>query len=202
MKPSSFYKRYERTILLILIIIIFLLSYFSINNFTEGRNTHTLAFGFEKNIPFIPFFIIFYFLTYITAAMPYFVVKEINDYRRIALAYLSVIFVSSVVYLIYPVKTIRPEINGEGIFLYMVNLVYGIAKPYNLFPSLHVALSTLSTLVCLKHNKIIGHVLIVLLFLISLSTLFVKQHYLVDIIFAIFLAFLAYHLFLFKKVVI
>ena len=202
MKPLSFYKRYERTILLILIIIIFLLSYFSINNFTEGRNTHILAFGFEKNIPFIPFFIIFYVLTYITAAMPYFVVKDIYDYRRIALAYLSIIFVSSIIYLIYPVETIRPEINGRGLFLGIVSQIYSIAKPYNLFPSLHVSLSALSTLICLKHNKIVGYILIVLLFLISLSTLFVKQHYLVDIIFAIFLAFLSYYLFLFKKVVI
>jgi len=134
--------------------------------------------------------------------IPYFVVRVIQEYRRTVLAYLSVIFISSIIYIIYPVKTIRPEVIGNGLFLGIVRWVYSIAKPYNLFPSLHISLSTMSALVCLKHNKIAGYTLIILLFFISLSTLFVKQHYLVDIIFAMILAFIAYYLFLFKKMVV
>jgi len=202
MKFMNFYKKYEKEILLLLVVSLWVLCYFSINNFTEGRTTHILAFGFEKSIPFIPFFIVFYILTYITVMIPYFVLRDIQEYRRTVLAYLFVILVSSIMYIIYPVKTIRPEISGQGIFLNMVLWVYSIAKPYNLFPSLHISLSAMSALVCLKHNKIVGYFLIVLLFFISLSTLFVKQHYLVDIIFAIILAFLFYYLFLFKKMVI
>ncbi len=198
---SSFYKKYEKTILLLLVALLWVLCYFSINKFSEGRTTHILAFDFEESIPFIPFFVIFYIMTYFVVIMPYFVVKNIKDYRRTVLAYLLLIFISSVVYIMYPVKIIRPEIIKEGIFLNMVKWVYKIDKTYNLFPSLHVSLSALSSLVCLRYNKRIGYFLIVLLFLISLSTLFVKQHYLVDIIFAAILAFLSYYLFLFKKIV-
>jgi membrane-associated phospholipid phosphatase len=161
-----------------------------------------LALGFEKNIPFIPFFIVFYVLTYALVVIPYFVLRDIQEYRRAVLAYLFVIFISSIVYIIYPVKTIRPEIIGSGVFLNIVGWVYSIAKPYNLFPSLHISLSTISTLVCLKHNKAVGYVLVILLFFVSLSTLFVKQHYLVDIIFGVVLGFLSYYLFLFKKIVV
>lgn len=201
MRLLAFYKRYEKTVLLFLVVIVWALCYFSINKFSEGRTTHVLAFDFEESIPFIPFFVIFYIMTYFVVIMPYFVVKDIKDYRRTVLAYLFLIFISSVVYIMYPVKIIRPEIIKEGIFLNMVKWMYNTDKPYNLFPSLHVSLSALSSLVCLKYNKKIGYFLIVLLFLISLSTLFVKQHYLVDIIFAVILAFFSYYLFLFKKIV-
>lgn len=197
MRLLAFYRRYEKTALLFLVVIVWALCYFSINSFSEGRTTHILGLGFEESIPFIPFFVIFYIITYPVVIMPYFVVKDIKDYRRTVLAYLFLIFISSVVYIMYPVKTIRPEIIEGGIFLNIVNLVYKIAKPYNLFPSLHVSLSTLSSLVCLEYNKKVGYFLAVLLFLISLSTLFVKQHYLVDIIFAAILAFFSYYLFLF-----
>jgi len=183
------------------VVIVWSLSYFSINSFSETRAAHVLAFGFERSIPFIPFFVIFYIITYLAVIMPYFVVKGIQSYRRAILAYLFLILISSIVYILFPVKTMRPEIVGEGFFLGLVRWVYAIAKPYNLFPSLHVSLSALSSLVCLRYNKVIGYTLIVLLFFISLSTLFVKQHYLVDIIFAGVLALFAYYLFLVKKVV-
>lgn len=202
MKSTGFYKRHERGILLVLVILLWAVSYFSINNFTEGREIHILALGFEKDIPFVPAFIVFYILTYVSVTIPYFIVRDKEDYRRAVLAYLSVIFVSSIIYLVYPVKTIRPDIGGNGFFLSIVALAYSVAKPYNLFPSLHISLSTLSALVCLRYNQTVGYFLIVLLFFISLSTLFVKQHYLADIIAAMILAFFSYYFFLFKKIVV
>lgn len=202
MKFSLFYKKYERTLLLFLVIIAWALCYFLINSFSEGRTTHILAFSFEKSIPFIPFFVVFYVSAYIIIAVPYFVLRDIQEYRKAVLAYLFVIFISSVIYIIYPVKAMRPEISGEGLFLNMVGWLYGIAKPYNLFPSLHISLSAMSTLICLRHNKKIGYILIMLLFLISFSTLFVKQHYLVDIPSAVGLTLFSYYLFFVRKIAI
>jgi len=201
MRFLSLYKRYEKELLLFLVVIVWALCYFSINNFSEGRETHILALGFEKNIPFIPAFIVFYVLAYIVVIIPYFIIRDKKDYRKAVLAYLFVIFFSSIIYLIYPVKTIRPDIEGNGFFLSIVALVYSVAKPYNLFPSLHVSLSTLSALVSFKYNKRIGYVLFVLLFFISISTLFVKQHYFIDIIAALALGFFSYYLFFVRKIV-
>lgn len=202
MKFINLYRKYEREILLLLVVLLWALCYFSINNFTEGRKTHILAFSFEKSIPFVPAFIFFYILTYVSVMIPYFIIRDKMDYRRAVLAYLFIIFVSSIIYLIYPVETIRPDIESNGFFLSIVAWVYSTAKPYNLFPSLHISLSTLSALVSLKYKRIVGYILIILLLFISLSTLFVKQHYLVDIIFATVLAFFSYYLFLFKKAVV
>ncbi|MBW2975237.1 phosphatase PAP2 family protein [Candidatus Woesearchaeota archaeon] len=186
---------------MLFVVTVWVLCYFPINSFSEGRPAHTLQLGFERDIPFIPFFVVFYVMAYLVVVMPYFVVRDIRDYRRAVAAYLFIILISSAVYILYPVKAARPEISGHGIFLDIIALVYLVAKPYNLFPSLHVSLSAISSMVCLKHNKAIGYSLILLVFLISLSTLFVKQHYLADIISAAVLAFISYYMFLSKKIV-
>lgn len=200
MKFLSFYKKYEKEILLLLVLSIWILCYFSINAFTEGRKTHILALPFEDKIPFMPYFIIFYLSTYVLAVFPYFFVKNIADYRNAALAYLVVIFISSIVYLIYPVKTIRPEFVADNIFLKMVAMLYAIAKPYNLFPSMHVSLSALAAIICFKYNKKLGYWLIFWLIMIILSTLFVKQHYIIDLIAALLLAFLVYYFFFTRRI--
>lgn len=200
MKFLSFYKKYEKEILLVLVVSIWALCYFSINAFTEGKETHILALPFENKIPFIPYFIIFYFSTYVLAIFPYFIVKDIVDYRNAVLAYLVVIFISSIVYLIYPVETIRPGFIVDNIFLKMVAILYSVAKPYNLFPSMHVSLSALAGIICFKYNKKLGYWLIFWLMMVMLSTLFVKQHYIVDLVAALVLAFLVYYLFFIKGI--
>jgi len=62
------------------------------------------------------FFIVFYVLTYVFAVMPYFVVKNMGDYKRTFWAYLFVIVVSSIIHLLYPMESIRPKIQLEGFF--------------------------------------------------------------------------------------
>ncbi len=200
MKFLPFYKKHEKEVLLVLVVLIWILCYFSINVYTEGRETHILALPFEDKIPFIPHFIIFYFSTYVLAIFPYFFVKNIIDYRNTVLAYLVIIFISSIVYLIYPVETIRPDFVADNIFLKMVATLYAIAKPYNLFPSMHVSLSTLATIACFRYNKRLGYFLIFWLVMIILSTLFVKQHYMVDLMAALVLAFLAYYVLFTKRI--
>lgn len=200
MELLPFYKKYEKEILLLLAVFIWILCYFSINEFTEGRETHILALSFEDKIPFIPYFVIFYFSTYLLVVFPYFFVENIVDYRKTVLASIVIIFISSIIYLIYPVETIRPDFVADNIFLKMVAMLYSIAKPYNLFPSMHVSLSTLATIVCFRYNKRLGYFLIFWLAMIILSTLFIKQHYIVDLVAALALAFLAYYIFFVKRI--
>lgn len=194
------YKKHEKTILLLLAISVWALCYFSINAYTEGKNTHILVLPFEDKIPFIPYFIIFYFSTYVLAILPYFIVKDIVAYRNFILSFIIIVFISSIVYLIYPVETIRPDFISDNVFLKMIAMLYTIAKPYNLFPSMHVSLSALAVIICFRYNKKLGHWLIFLLVMIIFSTLFVKQHYIVDLVAALVLAFLIYYIIFIKEI--
>ena len=68
--------------------------------------------------------------------------------------------------------------------------------PYNCFPSLHVAHSFVSALTCLRLHRRLGGVALVAASLVGLSTLFTKQHYVVDVVAGAALAYAAYRLFL------
>jgi membrane-associated phospholipid phosphatase len=61
--------------------------------------------------------------------------------------------------------------------------------PNNTFPSLHVALTSSITAFVYEKDTKIGMVLIPLTFLIILSTIFIKQHVVLDIIGGLMLAF-------------
>jgi membrane-associated phospholipid phosphatase len=68
--------------------------------------------------------------------------------------------------------------------------------PYNCLPSLHVAHSFVSALACLRVHWVVGIVATVGASLVGLSTLFTKQHYVLDVLAGVLLAVVAYAIFL------
>ena len=75
---------------------------------------------------------------------------------------------------------------------WLLSLEY-LDKPYNHFPSLHVALSWLAVHAsAVSRRSRVG--LGVLAVGISVSTVFVKQHYIVDVLFGFALAWVAWRL--------
>lgn len=195
MSFNNFFSKYEREILTVCVSIIWMVLYFSTNYLSQFRNYTTLELPIDRLIPFVPFFVIFYITSVFITFIPYFVVKNIEDYRKVAKLYLFIIIVSCIIYLIIPVKAARPEFIPTNIFGSLVAFIYAKILPYNLFPSLHVSLNVTATLVSLKYKRILGYILMPITLGIILSTLFIKQHYLVDIIAAIIIAFVFYYYF-------
>lgn len=74
--------------------------------------------------------------------------------------------------------------------------LYSSDPPYNCFPSLHVAHSFVSRLACYRVHRSLGIVATICATLVALSTLFTKQHYILDVIAGMSLAFVAYVIFL------
>jgi membrane-associated phospholipid phosphatase len=77
-----------------------------------------------------------------------------------------------------------------------LRLLYQADPPYNCFPSLHVAHSFVSALTCYRVHRGVGITAVLCATLVGLSTLFTKQHYVLDVIAGVFLACVAGVIFL------
>jgi membrane-associated phospholipid phosphatase len=156
----------------------FALTYLPINALTEGRAARTLLLPGEAAIPLVPAFEFAYALAYV---LPLVIVWRRPDGARVVRlvrAFALTLVCAAAIFLLFPVTIERPALTGHSLAIRLIALEYR-DKPYNLFPSLHVALATLVALACgdARHFRwwlpaIVG--------LIAVSTVLVKQHYIVD----------------------
>ena len=163
-----------------------------------GRTQHAPAVALDGAIPLIPAWSLVYGALYVfLIVLPLFVVREEEHLRRTVWAYLSVWITAYLCFLAYPTVAPRPEeVVGVGFGAWGLRLLYELDPPYNCLPSLHVAHSFVSALACLRVHRVVGIAGIVSASLVGLSTLFTKQHYVLDVIAGTLLAVVAYAIFL------
>ena len=75
-------------------------------------------------------------------------------------------------------------------------MLYDADPPYNCFPSIHVAHAFVSALTCYRVHRELGIAATLGASLVAVSTLYAKQHYILDVIAGILLASAAYVVFL------
>lgn len=179
MELRQYYQKHEKYILFFLLTIYFVVPYFLISYLTSGREVF-LSSSLDEKIPFIPEFILIYLSAFLFVGMPYFLIDDKKYFRKVILTYFAVMGLCYIFYFIFPVQRLNPNFMGGGFFEMLVNLLYSIDITHNCFPSLHVAMSFLSGMVCFRYDRKYGWFLIWVV-LIIVSTLFIKQHYLLDI---------------------
>ncbi len=82
-----------------------------------------------------------------------------------------------------------------GVYATLFRWLQTVDGPYNSFPSLHVSITTLSTLACYDWHK--KHAwLLIWPPLVAISTVLIKQHHLLDVVGGIALGVLGYAMFL------
>jgi membrane-associated phospholipid phosphatase len=165
---------------------------------TRARVTHRPELALDRAIPLEPAWMLVYGSLYIfVVVLPLLVVRERTLIRRALRAYLLVMALSYAVFLMYPTSAPRPDaVSGEGFAPWTLRIMYDIDPPYNCFPSLHVAYAFVSALACFRVHRRLGRAAVAWAALISVSTLFTKQHYALDVIAGAAAAGLAYVLFL------
>lgn len=172
--------------------VLFSATYLPINLFSVGRKAHILFLPGEERLPFMPIFEYLYVLTYF---MPFLLVVTIRDYarfRRTARALIATLLTAYATYLALPVWFERPQLEVTSLHTWLLSIEY-LDKSYNNFPSLHVAMSWLAVHASQVSRKSrLG--LAALATAISVSTLFVKQHYMVDVLYGGALAWWAWRL--------
>ncbi|HEY8732077.1 MAG TPA: phosphatase PAP2 family protein [Candidatus Limnocylindria bacterium] len=111
-------------------------------------------------------------------------------YRSAAISMTVVLLISYVFYVFMQSYIDRPVLLGDDLFSRMIRDVYAGDQPYNDFPSLHASLSTVFAIHWWRVDRRIGLAVAIWVALIVVSTVFVKQHYVADMIAGTALAFL------------
>ncbi|BCB05268.1 phosphatase PAP2 family protein [Bacillus sp. KH172YL63] len=159
---------------------------------TDSREAVILSTEIDNMIPFQPAFIVPYIIWYgfILGYLFYFWYKDIPTFLRT----LGVIAIGElicfVIYFYFQTTVPRPDVQGNGIFADLVRMIYSHDQPYNAFPSIHV-LTTFAVMlgnINIKDKHPFHKMFVpVMGSLIIVSTLFVKQHFILDMISSVFL---------------
>jgi membrane-associated phospholipid phosphatase len=172
--------------------------YFVIGELTRGRPTHAPAIWLDRALPLRPEWMLVYGSLYVfIVILPLLVIRQPQLRRRAMQAFLMVMIVSYVGFLLYPTAAPRPaEVFGHGFAVWSLRRTYSVDPLYNCFPCLHVAYACVSALACFRVHRGVGAAAGLWTALIAVSTLYTKQHYVVDVIAGALAAYAAYVLFL------
>jgi membrane-associated phospholipid phosphatase len=172
--------------------------YIFIPELISGRTLHVPELSLDRVVPLQPAWALVYGAFYLfMILLPVLVVRQEEQIRRTVRAYLMVWISAYVCFLVYPTTAPRPDkVIGDGFVVWGLRFLYSADIPYNCFPSLHVAHSFVSALTCYRVHRGVGIVATLCAGLVGVSTLFTKQHYILDVIAGIFLACVAYVVFL------
>jgi membrane-associated phospholipid phosphatase len=156
------------------------------------------AIALDDLLPLHPSWALVYGALYLfLIVLPVLVVREQEHIRRTFRAYLIVWITAYICFLVYPTFAPRPiQLTGKGFATWGLRFLYDADPPYNCFPSLHVAHSFVSAFTCYIVNRRVGIIATIAASLVALSTLYTKQHYVLDVVAGLALACIAYAVFL------
>ena len=197
---KKFYERYKHAIPLFIYAIIYL-SWFGYLEKTVKRPANLIHMNLDDKIPFCEVFIVPYLLwfVYISAVVLYFFFKDKQDYYRACTFLFTGVTVFLVVSTLWPHgHHLRPAVMPrDNIFSTMVAMLYKTDTPTNLWPSIHVYNSLGAHFAVFRneklHRKPVVHIgSLVLCVSIILSTMFLKQHSVFDVLTAFIMAAVMY----------
>ena len=162
---------------------------------------HIINCAIDQYIPFEEVFIIPYLLwfAYVAVAGIYFFFKEKESFFFFFYFGMIGMTIFIIVSYLYPNGLeLRPEtFTRDNIFVQLTKMIYSMDTPTNVLPSIHVFNSmavyfAVKNSPKLKNNKAARTGAFVMTSLIILSTMFLKQHSVVDVLTALILSCLSY----------
>ena len=187
-KVYSYIPKYSILPLLVLVIV-HLFNFYGTRLITDGTKHFDLTLALDRAIPLVPAFIVIYILAYVQWGIGiYYGISHGRDvcFRFIASALIGEI-ICIAVFIIMPTELVRTPVTGGDVFSKLTRLIYSLDEPNNLFPSLHCFASWLCFRIIFfvekeKRSKAYAAISFVFTLLVFASTVFVKQHVVVDII--------------------
>lgn len=187
------------------IFLMLVLFYIVLNNYAynwtgqmypEGSGFN-LATDLDKAIPFIPETAVFYIYMFYPLSLLTMIYFGFVEYKKgvgLGLALVAINAAAVAVYIVFPVSTYwyRQELLAQPLTgSFWADQVYSVFErdtSFNCFPSLHAAVSTICAYTWFRYEKLkpskttqtVAVLTAVIAAGVVLSTLFVKQHYIVD----------------------
>jgi membrane-associated phospholipid phosphatase len=115
------------------------------------------------------------------ATLIFFLLFRIRLYRSAAVSLVAAFLIAAVFFAFAQTFVARPQVNGADTLSRMVRDVYASDNPYNDFPSLHVAVSTILAIHWWRAGRVVGWVAAAWAVVVIASTQLIHQHYLADI---------------------
>lgn len=153
-------------------------------------NATVLSNNLTNKLPFIPSFVYFYISWYaMLFIIPYIIYQKNKEllYEYIAI-FTSCVLVSSIIFFCFPTTMIRGDFNVTGITTFILKFIYFTDTPVlNCLPSMHCAICFVFMYFSFKldlkwYYKLSINLLSVL---VILSTIFIRQHVIWDVLAAL-----------------
>lgn len=206
-KIKQLIKKYSHIILLIYFA--FYMPWFTfLNHFTPTRNPTPIYSVLDDFIPFCEWFSIPYFVWfgYVAAGFAFLIFTSRRDFIRMCIFLYTGMTVCLIIYTLFPnCQELRVDYSTLGRDNILIDWIAGLQAydtPCNVFPSIHclnsigIHISLVKSKFDFKGKKIVIWVSFILTVLIILSTVFLKQHSILDVfgsfILSVPLYFLAY----------
>ena len=173
--------------------------YFGLQVLMKGVKHYDFTSFLDRKIPFVPEWSIIYLGCYLFWGVNYILVarQEKESWFRFATAdYLSRI-VCAFFFIVLPTTNVRPAVVGDGLPQLLMRFVYQMDDASNLFPSIHCLVSWFCFIGIRGKREIPLWYRIfscVMAFLVFASTLFTKQHFIIDVFAGVILAEVCYYI--------
>ncbi len=168
---------------------------------TATSSFHAIHSVLDDKIPFIEYFIVPYLLWFffVAGVFLYFFFKDVDGFYKLAKLTFAGMTIFLLISTVFPNGLmLRPVVfPRDNVFTDLVKMLYLVDTPTNVFPSLHVFNSLAACIAIAKSERLRKHPVIctgayILAGLIILSTMFLKQHSVIDVIGAVFMAYVLY----------
>ncbi len=187
----TFFQKYKHGLLMLSYALFYILCF----RYLEARPVrvfHVVHTVFDDMIPFCEYFIIPYLLwfPYMIGAVVYFVFRNPNkkEYYQLSMNLIMGMTIFLIVSYVFPnIQHLRPtEFTRSNLFVTAVQKLYATDTPTNILPSIHVFNSfaihmAINNSEMFRNRPAVRHGSLVLTILIVLSTMFLKQHSVIDV---------------------
>jgi membrane-associated phospholipid phosphatase len=134
-----------------------LIGYLGTNEFATlnplGRPALPIVTEFDHVLPFTPWTVVFYVLYFPLLLTPLFLCSDVRALSRLTLAQAAINTVAYVIFILFPTPIDRPvAVPVDGVFHFVLDLLFRADHPYNTFPSLHVAQTCILALFFLHYS--------------------------------------------------
>lgn len=166
--------------------------FFLTENLIPAEKCHPVHCFLDDIIPFNEYFLVFYCGWYVLVfgSLVYYFFYDVQRFRELDLYIFTTQMAAMACYIFWPSRQdLRPEVfPRENVFTWIMGLIYTFDTNTGVCPSLHVAYSLAIVSVMVKDDQLKKPFKVLVTcfcLMVCLSTAFVKQHSVVDIIAAL-----------------